>query len=704
MHARRAIATIGFLLAPLLASQASQAQELIAPNANANAAGDTGLNTLIRNAAGRTYQWRIAPSELAGVPVGAFLDAITYRFDQTGSNPASWPPAGGATWTAYDITLSQDATNGAALSPTFAANQTAPVRVRSGPLTIPAGTFTSGANPNAWGHRILFDTPYQYAGGGLLVTVAHPGSNQAPVAPFLDATNITGNALSGSSFVATAGTPTATTIVRLLACDRGISTVPNAATNAEGAEASPSVLTGSGNARTYQVQYAASQLTALQPGDVITSLGIRLDQSSQGLAPWPPAGGATWAAYEITLSRAANSVAALATTFAANQVDAVLVRGGPLTIPAGSIVANPLGPDAFFEIPIRPYAYQGGDLVVTITHTGSNIATAPLVDAVPASTVAGARASSGYQSQSGTTSLPLVVSLRTMPARAPGVLWDNGVAVNRPGAGVAGADLSAVGFRDSLLGFTARDGGERIADDIVINDIQGWRLDGFSTLVFADGDSSGATSIINGLTVRVWNGVPESPGASIVAQTSPLASNTFANAYRNPASTPTSNSRPLRRLTATFPQNTVLPRGRYWIEIACASTASTPMAVPVQNYCGHLSGNALARSGAGVWGQALDPANSAGVEFPFLLVGAVRECRADLTSTAILGGAGYGIPNATLNTDDFFFYLISFAAGNLAVADLTTTAIPGSPGFGVPNGVLNNDDFFFYLTLFAQGC
>ncbi|MEZ6234990.1 MAG: GC-type dockerin domain-anchored protein [Phycisphaerales bacterium] len=703
MHARHTIATIGFLLTPALVAGPAPAQELVAPSANTNASGDTGLNTLIRNAAGRTYQWRIASAELAGVPVGSFLDAITYRFDQTGSNPTTWPPAGGATWTAYDITLSQDATSGAALSPTFAVNQTAPVRVRSGPLTIPAGTFTSGANPNAWGHRILFDTPYQYAGGGLLVTVAHPGSNQVPVAPFLDATNIAGNAISGSSFVATAGTPTASTIVRVLSCDRGITTVPNAATNAEGADASPSLLAGFGNARTYQVQYAASQLTALQPGDIITSLGIRLDQASQGLAPWPPAGGATWAAYEITLSRAANTVAGLSTTLAANQVDPVLVRGGPLTIPAGSIIANPLGPDPFFEVPIKPYAYQGGDLVVTITHTGSSIASAPLVDAVPASAVAGARASNGYQSQSGTASQPLVLSIRTMPAQAPGVLWDNGGIVNRPGLGTGGADLSAIGFRDSLLGFTALSGGERVADDIVINDIQGWRLDAFSTFVFAHGDSSGSTSIINGLAVRVWNGVPESPGASIVAQTNPLASNTFANAYRDPASA-ISNFRPVRRLTATFPQNTVLPRGRYWIEIACTSTFSTPMVVPVQNYCGHMPGNALARSGAGVWAQALDPANSAGVEFPFLLVGAVRECRADLTSTAILGSAGYGVPNAILNTDDFFFYLTAFAAGNRAVADLTTTAIPGSPGFGVPNGTLNNDDFFFYLTLFAAGC
>ncbi len=79
-------------------------------------------------------------------------------------------------------------------------------------------------------------------------------------------------------------------------------------------------------------------------------------------------------------------------------------------------------------------------------------------------------------------------------------------------------------------------------------------------------------------------------------------------------------------------------------------------------------------------------------------------CEPDLTTGAIPGQPGYGIPNGVLNNDDFFYYLAQFAAGNLAVADLTTSAIPGSPGYGVPNGVLNNDDFFFYLSLFAAGC
>ena len=79
-------------------------------------------------------------------------------------------------------------------------------------------------------------------------------------------------------------------------------------------------------------------------------------------------------------------------------------------------------------------------------------------------------------------------------------------------------------------------------------------------------------------------------------------------------------------------------------------------------------------------------------------------CRPDLTTGAVAGQAGYGVPDGTLNNEDFFYYLAQFAAGNLTVADLTAGAVAGQPGYGTPNGVLNNEDFFYYLSIFAAGC
>ena len=88
----------------------------------------------------------------------------------------------------------------------------------------------------------------------------------------------------------------------------------------------------------------------------------------------------------------------------------------------------------------------------------------------------------------------------------------------------------------------------------------------------------------------------------------------------------------------------------------------------------------------------------------FEFAGGTPTCQPDLTTGAVPGVPGFGVPNGVLNNDDFFYYLAQFAAGNAAVADLTTTAVPGTPGYGVPNGIINNDDFFYYLALFAQGC
>ncbi|MEZ6234366.1 MAG: GC-type dockerin domain-anchored protein [Phycisphaerales bacterium] len=90
-------------------------------------------------------------------------------------------------------------------------------------------------------------------------------------------------------------------------------------------------------------------------------------------------------------------------------------------------------------------------------------------------------------------------------------------------------------------------------------------------------------------------------------------------------------------------------------------------------------------------------------------------CQADLTTGAIAGLPGYGVPNGIVNNDDFFYYLTLFAGNNAcgvgpglarcpSPPDLTTTAIPGTPGYGVLNGIINNDDFFYYLNLFAAGC
>jgi endonuclease/exonuclease/phosphatase family metal-dependent hydrolase len=104
---------------------------------------------------------------------------------------------------------------------------------------------------------------------------------------------------------------------------------------------------------------------------------------------------------------------------------------------------------------------------------------------------------------------------------------------------------------------------------------------------------------------------------------------------------------------------------------------------------------------AGISGVAADHRC---VVIDYILPRAPVGCEPDLTTAAIPGSPGYGVPNGVLDNEDFFYYLAQFAAGNLAEADLTTAAIPGQPGYGVPNGILDNEDFFYYLAIFAAGC
>lgn len=80
------------------------------------------------------------------------------------------------------------------------------------------------------------------------------------------------------------------------------------------------------------------------------------------------------------------------------------------------------------------------------------------------------------------------------------------------------------------------------------------------------------------------------------------------------------------------------------------------------------------------------------------------DCPADLTGSSNPTDPSFGTPDGVLDSNDFFFYLDRFAAGDLAIADLTGSSDPNNPGIGVPDGTLDASDFFFYLGLFAAGC
>lgn len=119
----------------------------------------------------RTYQQLIAASQLTDL-VDKELTSIRYRIPANSTVP--WPAADIA-FTNFDIYLSGsvDPVN---RSLTFENNVVGTqTQVRFGSLVIPAESFTSGASPNLFGPEIVFDTPWLYTGGNLLIEIRHSG-------------------------------------------------------------------------------------------------------------------------------------------------------------------------------------------------------------------------------------------------------------------------------------------------------------------------------------------------------------------------------------------------------------------------------------------------------------------------------------------------------------------------------------------------
>jgi hypothetical protein len=153
----------------------------------------------------RTYQLQYSPTALGGMTTGTTIKGLSFRLN--GGSAAS--PASAGSFTDYNITLAEATTTIAARSATFAANMANPVLVRSGALSVGAGSFPGGATPNAFGMQIPFTTPYVYQGGDLVIHITHNGTSNGALTLDLDANSATGygvhyRASSFSSFNAVA--------------------------------------------------------------------------------------------------------------------------------------------------------------------------------------------------------------------------------------------------------------------------------------------------------------------------------------------------------------------------------------------------------------------------------------------------------------------------------------------------------------------
>jgi PEP-CTERM motif len=146
----------------------SDATSIVVPNANV--ALEAGANSFIPfSAQSQTFQYLLAGSQFAAVPIGSQFTSIGWRRDGSESTG----PTAAMTYTTYDILLSTSLNPIGSLSSTFANNVGPDVTtVRSGAFTLGANALTGGATPNPF-YMIAFTTPYTYLGGDLLIELRH---------------------------------------------------------------------------------------------------------------------------------------------------------------------------------------------------------------------------------------------------------------------------------------------------------------------------------------------------------------------------------------------------------------------------------------------------------------------------------------------------------------------------------------------------
>lgn len=120
----------------------------------------------------RTYQLLIAASQLTDL-LNKELTSLTFRIPPNATE--AWPSSQ-VEFTNYDIYLSGSVSPPNRSLTSFPSNVVGTqTLVRSGGLSIPAGSFPSGTSPNSFGLQIAFSTNWLYIGGDLLIEIRHTG-------------------------------------------------------------------------------------------------------------------------------------------------------------------------------------------------------------------------------------------------------------------------------------------------------------------------------------------------------------------------------------------------------------------------------------------------------------------------------------------------------------------------------------------------
>ena len=148
-------------------------------------------------------------ADQVGVPVGATINGVSFRIDN--ETAAAFFPAADFTLDRFDITMSTATNTAATMSDTFANNEGSDVTtVRSGPITIPKGSYPGFTPQRPFGLFIPFTRPFVYKGGPITMLLRNGAESGSASTVAFDATNSGAagkRALGNADALSASGTP-----------------------------------------------------------------------------------------------------------------------------------------------------------------------------------------------------------------------------------------------------------------------------------------------------------------------------------------------------------------------------------------------------------------------------------------------------------------------------------------------------------------
>lgn len=319
----------------------------------------------------------LSASELRYIPVGSVIDSLWLR---QFASPLVGAPGVDTSALDFEISLSSAVNPPESVSTTFAANQGSDlVLVHDGPLSIAAGTFPPGS-VGTFGKLAQFRRQFVYKGGPLCIDIRHSG-----LSTLISTLDLVPSSTSENRVI-TNSDPNATSGFFYASGYNGLAVklgyipsviVPNTlATGTAGADWFVSQQPD----YSYQLIIPASELRSIDHGSAITGMSFRRATSQSASGDPFPATQITVPRFDVSISSTSRTPLTMSTIYADNvEMDEILARSGPLTIPADAFpssgIAGRANDNAWYINFDRAYLYQGGDLCVTVRGQGAISAT-----------------------------------------------------------------------------------------------------------------------------------------------------------------------------------------------------------------------------------------------------------------------------------------------------------------------------------------